>query len=123
MLVFGVFLKNLQNTIATINRITCLTKVQSLHLQSNPYPIMYKKWTKTSAAAKKMATMVKDGTIGHDIKPKTVYETYPELFDKYSLKQFSNALDRCRSEEGALVKPVTKKPSKVDCFLLLFFIS
>jgi hypothetical protein len=79
----------------------------------------FRKWTKSSAAAKKLQKMVTDGTIGADIKPKTVYDNYPELFEKYSLKQFSNALDRIRSEDGALLKPKISKKGRLIVFFYL----
>lgn len=79
----------------------------------------FRKWTKSSAASKKLAKMVADGIIGPEIKPKTVYDQYPELFEKYSLKQFSNALDRIRNEDGALVKPKISKKGRLIVFYLL----
>lgn len=65
------------------------------------------KWNNNSKAHKELVKMLEAGTVNPDQKPKSIYDNYPDLFDRYTLKQFSNAWIRLTGDQ----KVVPTKPS------------
>lgn len=78
------------------------------------------KWNANSKAHKELVKMLESGAVNPDQKPKSVYDNYPDLFDRYTIKQFSNAWIRLTGDQKVVPAKVNIKSTyMVDCCLIL----